>query len=54
MVADAMDIAADGLLDEVFAVLRENNIAVGLKLKREIMERVEKKLAVVATTEKED
>lgn len=48
----SLDTAADGLLDEVFAVLRENNIVVGLKLKREIMERVEKKLNGIDTNQK--
>lgn len=52
LLLSSLDTAADGLLEEVFAVLRENNIVVGLKLKREIMERVEKKLNGMDTNSK--
>ncbi|QJX01170.1 hypothetical protein [Frigoriglobus tundricola] len=41
---EVLDVAADGVIEEVFAVLKENNIVVGLKLKRLILERVEKRL----------
>ena len=51
LISTAINDAADILLDEVFAVLKDNNITLGLKLKREIMERVEKRLLATTTTE---
>lgn len=45
LISNAVDAAADVILEEVFSALKENGIGIGLKLKREILERVEKKIA---------